>query len=98
MAVLMFTGCTMDDFIGLKTAPAASASTDLMFGNRFEPPCNSSCICDMDKFAPICGTDGLTYFSSCHAGCKEAFMVNGKTQYKDCLCVQNVTGKYSNYT
>lgn len=92
MAVLMFTGCTMDDFVGLKAAP--SVSTDIMFENRFEPPCIFDCKCDFDKFSPICGSDGLTYFSSCHAGCQAASVVNGKTQYSNCTCIPDFAGVY----
>lgn len=93
MAALMFTGCTMDDFIGLKAAPSTSVATDLMFENRFTPPCNFTCECDFDKFAPICGSDGLTYFSSCHAGCKVASVVNGKTLYNNCSCIPQDDGE-----
>lgn len=94
MAVLMFTGCTMDDFIGLKAQPPA---TDLSMGlgsfeHQFTPPCNLTCDCDFDKFSPICGSDGKTYFSSCHAGCGAASVVNGKTQYTNCTCIDDTLG------
>lgn len=31
--------------------------------------CNANCQCDYVKYTPVCGNDGLTYISPCHAGC-----------------------------
>ncbi|CAH1248319.1 SLCO3A1 [Branchiostoma lanceolatum] len=38
--------------------------------------CNTGCNCNLDKYSPVCGSDGVTYFSGCHAGCteKQSFM------------------------
>lgn len=57
--------------------------------------CNLTCACDFDKFSPICGADGMTYFSACHAGCSSLKKENGKTEFSDCLCIEN---KYKNFT
>jgi len=37
---------------------------------KFESPCSDQCVCDEELFSPICGADGITYFSACHAGCR----------------------------
>lgn len=37
---------------------------------KFESQCADRCICDHEVFSPICGADGITYFSACHAGCR----------------------------
>ena len=31
--------------------------------------CSSDCSCHGEWYEPICGDDGLTYFSPCYAGC-----------------------------
>ena len=35
--------------------------------------CNSACACARD-YNPVCGSDGVVYYSACHAGCTS---VNG---------------------
>ena len=32
--------------------------------------CNEKCVCPIKGMNPVCGTDQLTYFSPCHAGCR----------------------------
>ena len=32
--------------------------------------CHSHCRCDISDFKPVCGSDGLSYISSCMAGCR----------------------------
>ena len=34
--------------------------------------CNVGCSCDRDSFDPLCGDDGITYFSPCYAACSTA--------------------------
>lgn len=35
--------------------------------------CNYDCNCHDGVYAPICGADGMSYLSPCHAGCKDTF-------------------------
>lgn len=59
----------------------------------FDPVCNiSMCNCNSDKFSPICGQDGKTYLSACHAGCRNYTEKDGKiVEFSNCLCLTNST-------
>lgn len=52
--------------------------TVFSFGSSkmFVPPCNSTCLCDELVFDPVCGSDGLTYFSGdyCEDNVKISFI------------------------
>lgn len=79
MGILMFVGCPMNDFAGLRRDLSMS---------KFEPVCENQCICDHYKFNPVCGHDGRTYFSACHAGCTNMTIVDGTVvEFSDCLCM-----------
>ncbi|XP_056647133.1 solute carrier organic anion transporter family member 74D isoform X2 [Diorhabda sublineata] len=79
MGLLMFIGCPMNDLAGLMNHGFDTKQLN----------CNSSyCDCDKDKFTPICGQDGKTYLSPCHAGCLNYTENEGQiSQYSDCMCL-----------
>lgn len=56
---------------------------------RFEFNCTETCDCDMNKFSPVCGSNGMTYYSSCHAGCKASTTINGRIEFTNCTCIEN---------
>ncbi|XP_076454928.1 solute carrier organic anion transporter family member 2A1-like [Babylonia areolata] len=45
--------------------------------------CMEGCGCDDTDYFPVCGGDGRTFFSPCHAGCKGS--VRGS--YVNCTCI-----------
>lgn len=44
----------------------------LQVGQRPEAPCMSHCNCYTSSVSPVCGSNGVTYLSSCFAGCTRA--------------------------
>lgn len=51
----------------------------------------SGCHCDYVKYSPICGEDGNTYISPCHAGCIDILAhENGTKYYKNCSCIKSL--------
>lgn len=54
--------------------------------------CNAECGCLQETYSPICGSDGIMYYSPCHAGCKKVSenLRNGKKVCLKALCVNKV--------
>lgn len=40
--------------------------------------CISNCSCDYVAYTPVCGEDGYTYISPCHAGCTNEYIIGDK--------------------
>ncbi|EDV19629.1 uncharacterized protein TRIADDRAFT_968, partial [Trichoplax adhaerens] len=51
--------------------------------------CNNNCMCNGVKFNPICGIDGITYYSPCHAGCSNSVYNPTYFSYANCSCITN---------
>nr|XP_012628368.1 solute carrier organic anion transporter family member 4A1 [Microcebus murinus]XP_012628369.1 solute carrier organic anion transporter family member 4A1 [Microcebus murinus]XP_012628370.1 solute carrier organic anion transporter family member 4A1 [Microcebus murinus] len=56
-------------------------------------PCNVACACRPEHYSPVCGSDGVMYYSPCHAGCRAASQTGpgGQKVYRDCSCPQNLS-------
>ncbi|XP_062708927.1 solute carrier organic anion transporter family member 74D-like [Aedes albopictus] len=78
MVTYAFLGCTAAENSVIVNH---ASSTDLI------PTCNSNCQCDYVKYSPICGEDGNTYISACHAGCKQQYQNGDLKVYDDCSCI-----------
>ncbi|XP_008841467.1 solute carrier organic anion transporter family member 4A1 isoform X2 [Nannospalax galili] len=50
--------------------------------------CNANC-CQSEHYSPVCGSDGTTYYSPCHAGCPPTYSMGrgGQKVYRNCSCV-----------
>uniref|UniRef100_A0A182UM09 Kazal-like domain-containing protein n=1 Tax=Anopheles merus TaxID=30066 RepID=A0A182UM09_ANOME len=88
--LLFFLGCENLKMAGT-TIPYYNSSAHSVepFQVNLTAACNFGCECHMYDVEPVCGNNGLTYFSPCHAGCT-AF--SSSSNYTNCACVQaNVT-------
>eukprot|EP00094_Tigriopus_californicus_P000284 TCALIF_00274-PB protein Name:"Similar to SLCO5A1 Solute carrier organic anion transporter family member 5A1 (Homo sapiens)" AED:0.11 eAED:0.11 QI:460/0.90/0.91/1/0.63/0.58/12/137/1099 len=84
-AMLFFFGCDNVKMAG--TTMPYSTNTSEPFKINLTASCNFGCECDMNDVQPVCGANGLTYFSPCHAGCTS--LGSTSDNYTDCACVLN---------
>ncbi|KAL1424678.1 hypothetical protein MTO96_019968 [Rhipicephalus appendiculatus] len=87
-------------FAFLKSCPSRQSavinatSTDgvpkLVFAD-LERSCNAHCNCSGVDYNPSCGSDNLTYYSPCIAGCAEVRRYKKTKLYTQCTCVNGPT-------
>ncbi|KAI5632854.1 organic anion transporter polypeptide (OATP) family domain-containing protein [Phthorimaea operculella] len=58
-------------------------------GERLFATCNLNCACTDAEYAPVCGADGVVYFSPCHAGCTSRTLAGSAQLFNDCSCIQS---------
>nr|XP_057936120.1 solute carrier organic anion transporter family member 1C1 isoform X2 [Doryrhamphus excisus] len=68
-------------------------------GISYEKPsvfnaCNSQCFCSTNNWDPVCGGNGITYVSPCHAGCTSSTGSGTNTVFSNCSCV-GVAGNFT---
>lgn len=86
-AMLFFLGCDNLKMAGT-TIPYYTkhgSTLDQPFQVNLTAACNFGCECLTSEVEPVCGNNGLTYFSPCHAGCT-AFSSNSNSNYTNCAC------------
>lgn len=47
-------------------------STRRFMGKFSTSSCNANCGCTLENYNPVCGIDGIMYYSPCYAGCSES--------------------------
>ncbi|XP_064651838.1 solute carrier organic anion transporter family member 5A1-like [Lineus longissimus] len=87
---LFFLGCDNMRLAGA-TLPYLNGSGHQIFEANFTATCNKGCLCSPNDVSLICGTNGITYFSPCHAGCRDFYgsfsqgVIN--MTYTQCSCI-----------
>jgi len=92
-SVLFVVGCDNVKMAGA-TAPyylSTPPQTPDVINVNLTASCNYGCDCDGNDVKPVCGNNGLTYFSPCHAGCTT---YSSKSNYTNCACI-DVAGNSS---
>lgn len=81
-------------FLGCDTGPVAGvtiaySNETLQPGQTPDVPCISNCNCYTSSVSPVCGSNGVTYLSSCFAGCTRSIN-NGYSKSQNltgCTCI-----------
>ncbi|EDO31973.1 predicted protein [Nematostella vectensis] len=82
MWCFLIPGCSNSKYAGFDVPYHNSSmvkGSDMTLG-----ACNSACHCSTAQFRPVCGPDGVSYYSPCFAGCKASLGMRGFT---NCSCV-----------
>ncbi|KAL6482638.1 hypothetical protein MHYP_G00075100 [Metynnis hypsauchen] len=59
-------------------------------GGNLTVGCNADCHCVKEHYNPVCGADGVMYYSPCHAGCGTINLTHnhdGRQMFTGCSCV-----------
>ncbi|XP_073991491.1 organic anion transporting polypeptide 30B isoform X2 [Rhodnius prolixus] len=82
-ALLFFLGCDNVKMAGT-TIPYTNNTRGEPFQVNLTAACNFGCECHTTDVEPVCGNNGLTYFSPCHAGCTA---LSSRSNYTNCACI-----------
>ncbi|KAM4050891.1 solute carrier organic anion transporter family member 4C1 [Anomaloglossus baeobatrachus] len=81
-SVFIFAKCGNDPFAGVSVTYNGTGKV-----GELGAPCNSNCSCARSFYDPVCGADGVQYFSACYAGCKSQAVDDATKIYTDCECI-----------
>nr|XP_008505229.1 PREDICTED: solute carrier organic anion transporter family member 4C1 isoform X2 [Equus przewalskii] len=80
--VFLYASCENEPFAGVSESYNGTGA----LGN-LTAPCNADCNCMRSYYYPLCGGDGVQYFSPCFAGCKSSVSKRQPKVYYNCSCI-----------
>nr|XP_033770634.1 solute carrier organic anion transporter family member 4A1 [Geotrypetes seraphini] len=71
--------------------PVAGVTDEYYDSINLTASCNIGCNCIKEIYSPVCGSNGVMYYSPCHAACTglHEVLVEGKKAYYNCSCIGN---------
>ncbi|XP_069618866.1 solute carrier organic anion transporter family member 1C1 [Ranitomeya imitator] len=78
-------GCERPSVAGLTVSYAGYTHIARVDGALAE--CNEHCLCPHYQWDPVCGDNGITYYSACFAGCRFTNGTGKAAVYTNCSCV-----------
>ncbi|XP_008057358.1 solute carrier organic anion transporter family member 4C1 [Carlito syrichta] len=84
--VFIYANCENESFAGVSESYHGTGE----LGN-LTASCNADCNCLRSYYYPVCGGDGVQYFSPCFAGCSNSVSKSKPKKYYNCSCVERKT-------
>ncbi|XP_006208034.1 solute carrier organic anion transporter family member 4C1 isoform X1 [Vicugna pacos] len=81
--VFLYANCENEPFAGVSESYNRTGE----LGN-LTAPCNANCHCLRSYYYPLCGGDGVQYFSPCYAGCTNSVSKRHPKVYHNCSCIE----------